>query len=123
LRSKLPDGNTPPPGYLFAAPGPHEVRVASSGLRDFAVSIELRPGELRRLDGALLPSVSAEPSLLSYSTPAPSDEAKPIYKRWWFWTAIGGGAVVLAGVVGAAASGSFHRVAPGTDLDPIDVSR
>jgi tetratricopeptide (TPR) repeat protein len=123
LRSKLPSGNTPPPGYLFTAPGLHEVRVASSGLRDFAVSVELFPGELRKLAGALAPSASGDAALLPYTTPPPSDESKPFYKRWWFWTAVGGGAVVIAGVVGAAAAGSFNRVAPGTDLDPIDVSR
>ena len=123
LRTKLPSGNTPPPGYLFTAPGLHEVRVASSGLRDFAVSVELFPGELRKLAGALAPSATGDAALLPYATPPPSDESKPFYKRWWFWTAVGGGAVVLAGVVGAAAAGSFNRVAPGTDLDPIDVSR
>jgi hypothetical protein len=77
LRSKLPSGNTPPPGYLFTAPGLHEVRVASSGLRDFAVSVELFPGELRKLAGAMAPSALAMHALLPYTTPPPSDESKP----------------------------------------------
>ena len=123
-RSKLPGGNTPPPGFLFTAPGSHEVRVASSGLRDFAVAIDLRPGELRKLDGALLPATSGDTGLLSYSAPpTTSSESTPFYKRWWFWTAVGGGAVVLAGVVGAASAGRFNHIAPGSDLAPIDVSR
>ena len=28
---------------------------------------------------------------------APPDGSRPLYKRWWFWTAIG--AVVLTGVI------------------------
>lgn len=123
LRSKLPGGTTPPPGYLFAAPGTHEVRVASSGLRDFAVSIDLRAGELRKLDGALTAAAS-ESGLLSYaSAPSPGSEATPLYKRWWLWAAVGGGAVIVAGLVGAAAAGRFNSIAPGSDLAPIDVSR
>lgn len=123
LRSKLPGGATPPPGYLFTTPGTHEVRVASSGLRDFAVSIDLRPGELRKLDGALTAAAS-ESGLLSYANaPSPGSEATPLYKRWWLWAAVGGGAVVVAGLVGAAAAGRFNSIAPGSDLAPIDVSR
>ncbi len=123
MRSKLPGGATPPPGYLFAPSGAHEVRVASSGLRDYAVSVELKAGELRKLDGMLLPSGVADSALLNYSTPAAGPESAPFYKKWWFWTAVGGGVAVIAGVAGAAAAGSFNRTAPGSDLDPIDVSR
>ncbi|HNK47185.1 MAG TPA: hypothetical protein PKL17_20555 [Pseudomonadota bacterium] len=124
LRSKLPDGNTPPPGYLFATAGSHQVRVASSGLRDYSVSVDLKAGELRKLDGILLPQ-SGDAALLSYSTPPQNagSDTPPIYKRWWFWAAVGGGVAVIAGISGAAAAGAFHRVAPGSDLDPIDVSR
>ncbi len=125
LRSKLPGGTTPPPGFLFTTPGTHEVRVASSGLRDYAVSIDLRPGELRKLDGALTASTGADSaSLLSYANaPSAGSEATPLYKRWWLWAAVGGGAVVVAGLVGAAAAGRFNSIAPGSDLAPIDVSR
>lgn len=123
LRAKLPNGATPPPGYLFTPSGSHEVRVASSGLRDYAVSVDLKAGELRKLEGMLLPSGVADSSLLNYSAPAPSPESAPFYKKWWFWTAVGGGAAVIAGLAGTAAAGSFNRPAPGSDLDPIDVSR
>jgi hypothetical protein len=37
--------------------------------------------------------------------PEPEDEAKPVYKRWWFWTLIGG--AIVGGVAIAAAAGAF----------------
>ena len=88
------------------------------------MQVDLNPGELRQLTGELLPST---PGLsLVPSTPAlrhaEAEADRPIYKKWWFWTAIGGGAV-LVGLVATGASGGFTRTAPGSDLDPVDVSR
>ena len=42
------------------------------------------------------PPVSLQPVTQSVTPvqPAPAAEQKPVYKRWWFWTAIGGAAVV-----------------------------
>jgi tetratricopeptide (TPR) repeat protein len=38
--------------------------------------------------------------------PPPAEEPAPVYKRWWFWTAVG--VAVAAGTVGAlAATGTF----------------
>jgi tetratricopeptide (TPR) repeat protein len=38
--------------------------------------------------------------------PPPAEEAAPVYKRWWFWTAVG--VAVAAGTVGVlAATGTF----------------
>jgi hypothetical protein len=48
---------------------------------------------------------------------APAPEARPVWRRWWFWTGVG---VVVVG--GAAAAFFLTRPetrAPGT-LDPID---
>jgi hypothetical protein len=36
--------------------------------------------------------------------PPPSDQPRPIYKKWWFWVGVGA-AVVVGGVVAAAAAG------------------
>lgn len=38
---------------------------------------------------------------------APSDEANPIYERWWFWAIIGG--VAAVGLGAAAAAGVFTK--------------
>lgn len=110
----------------WLAPGSHSVRVTATGARDYLVQVELKPGELRKLTGdlRLLGDTRAE---LVPSTPearrAAEQPSTPLYKKWWLWTAVGGGAVALLAVVAAGASGSMTRVAPGTDLDPVDVSR
>jgi hypothetical protein len=78
--ANCPSGNTPPPGFLFTAPGSHEVRVASSGLRDFAVSIDLRPGELRKLAGALAPChLSDETGCFSYTDPTTEQMSRRLF--------------------------------------------
>lgn len=110
----------------WLAPGSHSVRVTATGARDYLVQVELKPGELRKLSGdlRLLGDTRAE---LVPSTPearrAAEQPSTPLYKKWWLWTAVGGGAVALVAVVAAGASGSMTRVAPGSDLDPVDVSR
>ena len=119
LRSKLPDGNTPPPGYLFATAGSHQVRVASSGLRDYSVSVDLKAGELRKLDGILLPkAVTRRCSAIRRRHKTPAFGHAALLQalvvlgrcRWWRgrhrWH------------LRAAAAGSFHRVAPGSTLTP-----
>lgn len=108
----------------WLTPGTHRIQASAAGSRDFLVQVDLNPGELRQLTGELLPST---PGLsLVPSTPAlrhaEAEANRPIYKKWWFWTAIGGGAV-LVGLVATGASGGFTRTAPGSDLDPVDVSR
>jgi tetratricopeptide (TPR) repeat protein len=46
------------------------------------------------------------PHLISQPLPPPTEESAPVYKRWWFWTAVG--VAVVAGTVGVmAASGTF----------------
>jgi hypothetical protein len=105
-------------------PGTHSVRVTASGARDYLVQVELKPGELRRLSGDLRLVGDTRAELVP-STPEAlraAETSTPIYKKWWLWTAVGGGAVLLA-VVAAGASGAMTRVAPGSDLDPVDVSR
>jgi tetratricopeptide (TPR) repeat protein len=46
-----------------------------------------------------------------------SEEATPIYKKWWFWTGIG--AVVVGGTVGIYAASSGGSGPPMTDLGNI----
>ncbi|MFO0580150.1 MAG: hypothetical protein U1A78_39760 [Polyangia bacterium] len=105
-------------------PGTHSVRVAAAGARDYLVQVELKPGELRQLTGELRPLGDGQAELIP-STPEALRAAAPapVYKKWWFWTAVGGGAAVLLAVVAAGASGAMDRVAPGSDLDPVDVAR
>jgi len=49
------------------------------------------------------PQAPTSPQPLNLTPPAPAESqtlATPIYKKWWFWTIIGG--VVVAGAVGTA---------------------
>lgn len=111
-------------GTQWLVPGTHSVRLAAAGARDYLVQIELKPGELRKLTGELRPLSDAQAELIPSTVEARRAAAPPpVYKKWWFWTAVGGGAAVLLAVVAAGASGAMTQVAPGSDLDPVDVSR
>jgi hypothetical protein len=53
--------------------------------------------------------------LAARSVDAEPDTARPIYSKWWFWTAIG--AVVVGGVVAAVVIGSQKHEPPCTGVD------
>jgi tetratricopeptide (TPR) repeat protein len=59
-------------------------------------------------------STPPTPTSLQPNATAPSDgAAKPLYKKWWFWTAIGGGVVVLAGAIAIGVAASQNNSLPG----------
>lgn len=62
-------------------PGGHFVQVAKSGYTPWSAAISVAPGTAIALDVVLQESASSE--------------ARPFYRKWWFWTAIS--AVVIAG--------------------------
>jgi tetratricopeptide (TPR) repeat protein len=59
------------------------------------------------------PVVTPPPPHLITAPPPPAEESAPVYKRWWFWTAIG--VAVAAGTVGALAAGGAFK---GSAKDP-----
>lgn len=124
-----PDGKSelPMAQPLWIEPGPHRVRVTASGARDYAVQIELHPGELRQLSAELGPLVQASTLVPASPELRHADDPPPLYKKWWFWTAVGGGATAVLGVsiglIAAGASGKLSHPAAGSDLAPVDVSR
>ncbi len=120
-----PIGMTPIQTPLRLLPGKHEIIMQaaptdpSSGAK---VLIEVKPGERRTVK--LEPGPAArflEPQAqapLLQSTPVADSSAevnaasgnsraenkplsRPVYTKWWFWTAVGGGAAVLAVGLGA----------------------
>jgi hypothetical protein len=112
---------------LWLQPGTHSVRVAASGVRDYQVQVDLRPGELRQLSAELLP-LSALSSLVPVSAELRhASDPSSIYKKWWFWTAVGSGAATVltlsVGLIAAGATGKLSHTAAGSDLDPVDVAR
>jgi tetratricopeptide (TPR) repeat protein len=50
------------------------------------------------------PSAGGAPPAAVIEIPAPATESPPVYKRWWFWTAVG--AVAVGAVVTAVALSS-----------------
>jgi hypothetical protein len=118
----------PLPQPLWLLPGEHRVRVSAEDARPYEVTVDLTPGQPRELFAELLP-----PAALSSVVPVTAElqhahdsaQQPPLYKKWWFWTAIGGGAVAVIGLslIGAGASGRLNHVAAGSDLDPVDVAR
>ena len=59
--------------------------------------------------GATVTPPADKPPLPVNAGPTDSGSAaKPLYKKWWFWTAIGGGVAVLAIGIGAGVAASNH---------------
>jgi hypothetical protein len=106
-------GRTPLAHDVYVFPGPHQVTIRHRGEALLDVTLSLERGE-RTLAMARAPRASRAPAVAA---------SPPVYRRWWFWTAIGG-AVVTAVLVGAIAPnvGGSDRM-PGQDLGLIDMTK
>lgn len=126
-------GATPLPGPILVAPGPHQVLVEKPGVAPYTARIAPQRGTVLPVDVRLAKASAVPvrppaaeggpPSVLppTASPPvAPRPEAslviappepaaplaasdRPVYTRWWFWTAlaaVAAGAVAVAVVVG-----------------------
>jgi tetratricopeptide (TPR) repeat protein len=84
---------TPPPSSETKPPSPPEpARVESA-------PVETKPPE----------HAPVEPSSAAISVkPAPERPAKPLYKRWWLWTAVGAAVVVGVAVGVGVGVGTAH---------------
>ena len=60
-----------------------------------------------RLTEPVVTAPPPPPQHLIASPPPPAEESAPVYKRWWFWTAVG--VAVAAGTVGALAAGGAFK--------------
>jgi len=125
-------GRTPLAQPLVLNPGPHHVVVQATGGPPWTRAIRGEPGgtlELQPSQQALTPPVAAAPQLapappaplpaakepiaepapLVTTTPLPSeDEARPVYKKVWFWG-------LVAGVAAAATVSVVLFMPPKTD--------
>jgi tetratricopeptide (TPR) repeat protein len=86
-------GTTPLTTPLLVNPGRHQLALSRERYATFRRAINVPVGgvvyvEVQQVEAVKLVTV------------APPKNDKPIYKRWWLWTAVGG-AVVAAGVVTA----------------------
>jgi hypothetical protein len=122
-------GVTPLPAPILVAPGPHQVFVEKAGAAPYTARIDLRRGVVRPIDVRLAaasaptspqsaPPAGVPPAAslkvppppdasLVTATPAPNAplaaKDRPVYTRWWFWTAaaaVAAGAVAVAIVAG-----------------------
>jgi hypothetical protein len=117
----LPGGRLPEPMWL--KPGVHRLLVVAKGLRDYRVAFDLAAGEKREVTGDLYEDETALGLLRDPGTIKMSKEPQPLYKKWWFWTAVGGGTATAVALIAAAASGAFNHIAPGSDLDAVDLAK
>jgi hypothetical protein len=120
-------GAVPLPRPVYLEPGRHSVTISERGrirvlasktpLREdrilFWQALTLAAGELRSVAATAPPPTVVAPAPPSALPPAnPPARGSPIYRRWWFWTALG------AVVVGAAVGGGYAASRAGDDRVP-----
>jgi len=118
-------GSTPLGEMVWTTPGRHQVAVQHEGFspaiedvavvvgQATAVNIELRPLDLRATDGA------SGGALVGGG--APVAESKPVYRRAWFWVAVG--VVVAGGVVTGVVLANQSSSGPGEGLTTLGVQK
>jgi hypothetical protein len=82
-------GSTPLEPLNDLDAGEHQVRVAFEGFEDYSTTVDVPAGG----------EVAVEADLQPTTTEAVVIET-PIWRRWWFWTIVGGAVVVTGAAVG-----------------------
>jgi hypothetical protein len=105
-------GSTPLAHPLVLEPGEHRFLVRKLEFEPFEHVVTLRPGDQVTVTVELRPIPRpVAPAVVTINNPAPAPEMRseetPVFKRWWFWTAVG--AAVVTGVVVAVAVGSSPK--------------
>jgi hypothetical protein len=116
---------TPLQHRLYLAPGRHRITVERADRVLYARRVKLRAGQHLKIrpdrrDGRSA-AQSEEKPWLTGAQPVPSS-ARPFYKQWWFWTAVG--VVVVGATVGLAVSAEGgDDWLPSGDSGTIDLSQ
>jgi tetratricopeptide (TPR) repeat protein len=103
---------TDPSGEVALSPGTHTAVATRDALELGRDSLELRTGQHATFTlGAPVPEpVEPTPDAALVA----DDGSRPLVEEWWFWTAIGGGVVLSAVLIGvAASSGGVEEPIPG----------
>ena len=91
-----PAGTTPLPAPLVVNPGRHKLELAHEGFATFRAAVDVPVGGA----AAVAANQTEAIKVVTVAGPAAPDRDKPVYRKWWLWTAVGG-AVVVAGVITA----------------------
>lgn len=89
-----PAGRTPLGAPLVVNPGRHTLELSHDGYVRFRSPVDVPVGGSSTVAARQVENVR----VVRVATPAAPE--KPLYKRWWLWTAVGG-VVVAAGVITA----------------------
>ena len=87
-------GITPYKRTTFA--GTHKVVLRHVGFRSEQIDAVVEDGQKQKI----------ERKLVTGNDPVATVEKTPVYKKWWFWVAIGGAAAVAAGVTAGVVIGT-----------------
>jgi hypothetical protein len=98
-------GITPYKRVTFA--GSHKVVLRHVGFRSEQVDVVVEDGQKQKIERKLASGADPAPVIVVEKT--------PVYKKWWFWVALGGAAVVAAGVTAGVVIGT--RSSPTTTMD------
>jgi len=102
---------------LYMVPGEHKLRVKRGGYKSWLKRLTVAAGQHLKVEvpaGALRRELVKAPSRKPKEGEA---DGPPIYKRWWFWTAVGAGVLAVAG--GVTAGVLLNQDAPDPELGAI----
>ena len=95
-----PIGQTPL-AAVETTEGNHTIQIQHRGFRPFSRSLDVGPDGTRLdvyldLDPEALARMEAEDQRAADQFAQADDGQAPIHTKWWFWAAVGGGAVLIA---------------------------
>jgi hypothetical protein len=98
---KKSQAGTTPVEFSELSPGTRRVFITKEGYGTIERNVDITAGGSAVVDLQLTPSVATTPDVAASVQATPSEEQhdeKPVYKKWWFWAAVGAVAVVGVGV-------------------------
>jgi hypothetical protein len=89
-------GTTPLEAPLIVNPGRHQLELTHDRYAAFRVGVDVPVGGTATVAAKQVENVK----VVTLTAPGAREKDKPLYKKWWLWTAVGG-AVVAAGIITA----------------------
>ncbi len=108
-------------GEAVLDPGSHTARVEAAGFQPHDETIEITESTTRDLRVTLVaapvetPHPAQPPAVdprVAQTPVAPAQASRPVYTRWWFWTAIGVGAAAIGAGTAIALSNRVKDLPP-----------